>query len=75
MWNDSGQTLVAVVCVVVAMFVLARHAIAAWRGISIGGCGGGCHGCGGKVNTPPKSSKFPLPVIEILSEQDRGQLP
>lgn len=61
--NFDTQTLVALVCVVVALAVLCRRALLWWRGNSAG-CGGGCHGCGSK---PPRT-KVPLTVLPNADE-------
>ena len=53
------QTLVALVCVAVALAVLCRRTLLWWRGQSAG-CGGGCHGCGG---SEPTQLKVTLPVL------------
>lgn len=60
MTNFDTQTLVALVCVAVAISVLCRRVILWWKGQSTGGCGGGCHGCGSE----PARLKVPLAVIE-----------
>ncbi|MFM9963270.1 MAG: hypothetical protein ACKV2Q_18835 [Planctomycetaceae bacterium] len=59
MTNIDTQTLVALVCVAVALAVLCRRTLLWWRGQSTG-CGGGCHGCG---ETKPTQLKVPLMVL------------
>ncbi len=68
MTNFDGQTVAALVCVSVAMVVLVRYAVLWWRSQSVGGCGGGCHGCGANSAEQNTQPKFPLPVIEPPSE-------
>ena len=59
MSHFDTQTLVALVCVAVALAVLFRRALSLWKGKSAGGCGGGCHGCG----EPAPKMKVSLPVL------------
>ncbi|TXT35023.1 MAG: hypothetical protein FD138_1542 [Planctomycetota bacterium] len=63
MTNLDTQTLVALVCVTVALAVLCRRTILWWNGQSPVSCGGGCHGCGSE----PAKLKVPLTVIDIES--------
>ena len=60
MTNFDTQTLVALVCVAVALAVLCRRTLLWWRGESAGCGGGGCHGCG---KTEPTRLKVTLPVL------------
>ena len=60
MSNLDTQTLVALVCVAVALAVLCRRTLLWWRGQSAGCGGGGCHGCGG---SEPVQMKVTLPVL------------
>lgn len=62
MTNLDTQTLVALVCVAVALAVLGRRTLLWWRGESAGCGGGSCHGCGG---TEPTRLKVTLPVIDL----------
>ena len=63
MTNFDTQTLLALICVAVALAVLCRRTILSWKGQSPGGCGGGCHGCG----EPAPRLKVSLPVIDLES--------
>ncbi len=60
MTNLDTQTLVALVCVAVALAVLGRRTLLWWRGQSSGCGGGGCHRCGG---TEPTRLKVTLTVL------------
>ncbi len=68
MSNFDTQTLVALVCVAVALVVLCRRTLLWWRGQSAGCGGGGCHGCGEPKPTP--QMKVPLTVINRPEPND-----
>lgn len=70
MTNLDTQTLVALVCVAVALAVLCRRTLLWWRGQSAGCGGGGCHGCG--EPKPAAQFKVTLPVID-LDKSDTSQ--
>lgn len=63
MSNFDTQTLVALVCVTVALAVLCRRTRLWWRGESAGCGGGGCHGC--DETKPAVPMKVPLTVINL----------
>jgi hypothetical protein len=69
MSNLDSQTLVALVCVTVALVVLCRRTLLWWRGQSAG-CGGGCHGCGSE----PAQPKVPLTVLTVRDEPMRSPM-
>lgn len=68
MSNLDTQTLMALVCVAVAMGVLCRRTLLWWRGQSAGCGGGGCHGCG--ESRPAAQMKVPLKVIDRPEPND-----
>ena len=65
MTNFDTQTLLALVCVAVALAVLCRRALSLWKGKSVGGCSGGCHGCGSE----PAKLKVSLTVIDLETHE------
>jgi hypothetical protein len=67
MSNFDTQTLVALVCVAVALAALCRRMLLWWRGQSAG-CGGGCHGCGDPK--PAAQLKVSLTVINRPEPND-----
>ena len=68
MSNLDTQTLVALVCVAVALAVLCRRTLLWWRGQSEGCVGGGCHGCSDPK--PAVQLKVPLKVINRPEPND-----
>lgn len=62
--NFDTQTLVALVCVAVALVVLCRRTLLWWRGQSAGCGGGGCRGCGSE----PARLKVSLTVLSDADE-------
>jgi hypothetical protein len=68
MTNLDTQTLVALLCVLIAAAVLCRRTILWWRGRP-SGCGGGCHGCGSE----PTRLKVPLTVLSPPDERMSSQ--
>ena len=57
----DGQTLAALICVILAVVVMGRWTIRWWRGQSIGGCGACASGCG---KPEPPQLMVTLPIVE-----------
>jgi len=68
MSNLDTQTLLALVCVAVALGVLCRRTLLWWWGQSAGCGGGGCHGCG--EPKPATQIKVPLTVLNRPEPND-----
>lgn len=70
----DGQTIAALLCVMLAVTAIVRWSILWWRGQSIGGCGACSGGCGVAINSGPNHLKLNLPIIDI-PERDEAREP
>jgi hypothetical protein len=68
------QQVVALACVVGAVFLLFRRARRLWNGAPGGGCGSGCSSCSAK-DTLSQLERKPLVTLDLRRPEKPGDLP
>jgi hypothetical protein len=61
----DGQTLAALVCVMLAVIAMGRWTVRWWQGQSLGGCGACSGGCGAANKSEPIRLKVNLPIVDV----------